>query len=505
MLRGTLSSLRNFFALRDPIKSVKTPSKKHPQSPEKRFVNAVVKVLQSIVRGIEDIFWQANEQVKIKLGEAKKFRNDAILKAIILFFIFHLSFFIASAQDTSFARATMDTLCSPYFAGRGYVDKGAEKASEYISADFKKYKLERFHGESGYFQKFDMSVNTFPDKLFFSVDRKELKPGQDYLVDPSSPGISRQPFKLYYVNDSFIQNFDKIKVRMAMQPFALVIDEAFLKDRKDKEDIKDKLSATNPGAYIYLHDKLIWDASQKVGAVPVLWAKKANFPAHAKGIILEIENEFFPKYPMRNVVGYVKGKKYPDSFFVFSAHYDHLGKMGADAYFPGANDNASGVAMLLDMMHYYSKPENQPDYSIAFIAFTGEEAGLVGSTHYTNDPLFPLNKISFLINLDLEANGQDGMMVINGAVFTHDYDRLDSLNNAHNYLKEIKKRGKAANSDHYPFYEKGIRCFYVFLMGEYPYYHDIYDTPEKPTLKGYLGAFHLLTDFVGELTTDTHR
>lgn len=414
-----------------------------------------------------------------------------------LLLVFHFSFFIAPAQDTSFARATMDTLCSPYFAGRGYVDKGAEKASDFISAEFKKNKLERLHGESGYFQKFEMAANTFPSKLYFAVDRKEWKPGQDYLIDPSSPGISRQPLRLYYVTDSFIEHFAQIKNRLAMQPFALVIDEGWLKKRKDDSTIRERLAGANPTAYIYLKDKLIWDAAQKVGPTPIIWVKKAGFPKYAKGVILEIENEFIPKNPMRNVIGYVKGKKYPDSFFVFSAHYDHLGRMGADAYFPGANDNASGVAMLLDLAHYYSQPENQPDYSIVFIAFTGEEAGLVGSTYYTKNPLFPLNKISFLINLDLEANGQDGMMVVNGAVFTHDYNRLDSLNKAHNYLKEIKKRGKAANSDHYPFFVNGVRCFYVYLLGEYPYYHDIYDTPEKPTLKGYLGAFHLLTDFVG--------
>jgi len=427
------------------------------------------------------------------------------LRTLLFLFTIHLSLFTASAQDTSFARATMDTLCSQYFAGRGYVDKGVDKASEYIAADFKKAKLERFHGESGFFQKFDMSVNTFPGNLYLSVDRKELKPGQDYLVDPSSPGISKQPLKLYIVNDSFLASFEKIKIRMAMQPFALVIDEGWLKAKKDTAGLHDKLAGTNPSVYIYIKDKLIWDASQNVGAKPVIWLKKDNFPKRPKGIILEIENTFIPKYPMRNVVGYVKGKKYPDSFFVFSAHYDHLGKMGDNAYFPGANDNASGVAMLLDMMHYYSKPENQPDYSIAFIAFTGEEAGLVGSTYFTKNPLLPLNKISFLINLDLEDNGQDGMMVVNGSVFTHEYDKLDSLNKANNYLKEIKKRGKAANSDHYPFFEKNVRCFYVYLLGEYPYYHDIYDTPEKPTLKGYLGAFHLLTDFVGDLANDHNQ
>ena len=87
--------------------------------------------------------------------------------------------------------------------------------------------------------------------------------------------------------------------------------------------------------------------------------------------------------------------------------------MGKDVYFPGANDNASGVAMLLNLANYYSKKENQPKCSIAFIAFAGEEAGLLGSKYFSEHPLIPLNKMKFLVNLDLLGTGDEGMMVVN--------------------------------------------------------------------------------------------
>jgi aminopeptidase YwaD len=70
------------------------------------------------------------------------------------------------------------------------------------------------------------------------------------------------------------------------------------------------------------------------------------------------------------------------------------------------------------------------------------------------------------------------------------------INDSAKYLKVINKRGKAANSDHYWFSENGVRAIFVYLLGEYPYYHDIYDTADKPTLAGYDGAFRLLRDFV---------
>ena len=169
--------------------------------------------------------------------------------------------------------------------------------------------------------------------------------------------------------------------------------------------------------------------------------------------------------------------------------------MGEATYFPGANDNASGIAMLLDLARYFAKPENKPRYSIGFIAFAGEEAGLVGSKYYTDHPIVPLTNISFLMNMDLMANGQDGMMVVNGKVFPQQYDKLVNINDSTHYLKAIEKRGKAANSDHYWFSEKGVRAFFFYLLGDYPYYHDIYDTPEKPTMAGYDGAFRIIRDF----------
>ena len=75
----------------------------------------------------------------------------------------------------------------------------------------------------------------------------------------------------------------------------------------------------------------------------------------------------------------IKGTLFPDSFFVFTAHYDHLGTMGASVIFPGAHDNASGVAFLLDLARHFSS--TPPPYSLIFLFLSGEEAGLKGSLY----------------------------------------------------------------------------------------------------------------------------
>jgi Zn-dependent M28 family amino/carboxypeptidase len=173
--------------------------------------------------------------------------------------------------------------------------------------------------------------------------------------------------------------------------------------------------------------------------------------------------------------------------------------MGTDAYFPGANDNASGTAMLLNLAKYYSKPENKPDYSIAFMSFSAEEVGLLGSKYYSENPLFPLKNIKFLINLDMVGTGSEGIKIVNSTVFKTEYDKLVKINEEKKYLKTISKRGEAANSDHYYFYKNGVRSFFIYTLGkEYKEYHNINDKPPLP-LTEYEDLFRLLRNFVKDL------
>jgi len=181
---------------------------------------------------------------------------------------------------------------------------------------------------------------------------------------------------------------------------------------------------------------------------------------------------------------------------VLTAHYDHLGKMGK-ALFPGANDNASGIAMMLDMATFFSK--NPCKYSIAFIAFAGEEAGLIGSKAYTDNPWseIPLSKMKFLVNLDLMGSGEKGMAVVNATIFPEYFNKLKLANETNHYLSGFKSRGKAANSDHYWFTERGVKGFFFYLMGDYNHYHDILDNRENLKLGPYYDkSFRLIRDFI---------
>jgi Zn-dependent M28 family amino/carboxypeptidase len=132
---------------------------------------------------------------------------------------------------------------------------------------------------------------------------------------------------------------------------------------------------------------------------------------------------------------------------------------------------------------------------MAFILFSGEEAGLLGSKYFTDNPLIPLSNIRFLVNLDLEGTGIDGITVVNATVYPKEFAMLKQINEKDKYMVKINSRGKAANSDHYLFTEKGVPAFYIYTLGGIQAYHDIYDVSATLPLNKYEDEFRLLVKF----------
>jgi Zn-dependent M28 family amino/carboxypeptidase len=148
----------------------------------------------------------------------------------------------------------------------------------------------------------------------------------------------------------------------------------------------------------------------------------------------------------------------------------------------------------LALAEYYAR--NKPKYSIAFIAFAAEEAGLVGSFHFTANPLIPLENILFVLNTDLAGTGDDGITVVNATAFEPLYQRMDSINRARNLLPQVVRRAQTANSDHYPFSLKGVPAFFIYTRGGIAAYHDVFDKPETLPLTKFKELFTLLCLFL---------
>jgi aminopeptidase YwaD len=379
---------------------------------------------------------------------------------IISFFIFNFTFYISLSQDSLYARLVIKKLTSKECFGRGYLNNGLDVAAKFISSELKRFKAEPLF-TTGYFQWFDFDVNTFPDKVNVKINGKLLKPGIDFIPAPESGSIKGK----YTLTKK-----DSITYLADNSPIPLAV------------SLKRKLTfgvATNSTSYCGI-ELLNNDQYKEI-----------------KTIDLNIQSKVLTKYINKNICAFIKGAQNNDTVIVFAAHYDHLGGLGKKTFFPGANDNASGVSMLLNLVKYYTV--NPPKYKTVFVFFAGEEAGLIGSKYFIDNNTLDLTKIKFLVNLDLLGTGDDGIMVVNATEFKAQFEKLKKVNDEQKLVKEIKQRGKARNSDHYWFSERGVPCFFIYTLGGIKAYHDVFDVEKTLPLTDYSDVFRLLTGFVKEL------
>jgi hypothetical protein len=404
----------------------------------------------------------------------------------------------APAQDMERVKATIATLSAPAMHGRGYVRSGDRIAAAYLAAQFRQMGLKSFN--NSYFQEFSFDINTFPRQLKLQVGKARLTPGKDFIVNPiSQKGAGNG--KVVYL-DTLIFTQEDARQRFLQSNFSrnvMVYESAYYGKLVDMPvEYLNKMHEAK--ALIELQkEKLTASLSGKQMSHPAFEMLKKDAPPAGAKIRFRLDAGLINNYTSQNVIGYIPGKAEPDLFIIVSAHYDHLGRMGKATYFPGANDNASGTAMLLEMAQYYSQPQHQPEYSMVFMAFGAEEAGLIGSTYYVQHPVFPLREIKFMINLDLVGTGDEGMTVVNGAALPREFDLLTRLNEQKGYLPKINKRTNAPNSDHYFFAVKGVKAIFIYTLGGIKAYHDIYDRAETLPLTKFKELFGLLTDFVEEL------
>ncbi|WP_448530431.1 M28 family metallopeptidase [Raineya sp.] len=417
------------------------------------------------------------------------------IKSFHTFFAFSLVFYFFTtwsfSQDLDRVRKNLQKLCSPEFNGRGYVKKGDSLASAWIAQEFEKIGLLNF--ENSYFQNFSTSINTFPKEIQCSLDGRKLVLGKDFIIGADSPSAFGKA-AVVLLDTLLFSDKDRRK-KFFEQDFrkkALVYPVRWSKKFAELSRTEmEKLEQAS--VWVSLHPKLTASVSVWQDKLPEIQILQSVWKPSCKQIKFHIRNKFIEKYNTSNVIGYLRGTTQPDSFLVFTAHYDHLGSMG-NIYFPGANDNASGVTMLLELAHYYK--QNPAKYSVAFIAFAAEEAGLIGSQFYTQNPLFPLTQIKVLLNLDLVGTGDEGITIVNGAIFEKDFQLFEKINESQKLLPKVAKRGKAANSDHYFFSEKGVKAFFIYTMGGIKAYHDIDDKPETLPLTKYKELFRLITEYI---------
>jgi aminopeptidase YwaD len=421
-----------------------------------------------------------------------------VLKIITIFSF--LLFFLtqAVAQEMQYTYDIIGKLTSKEFAGRGYVNGGHLKAAQYIENQYRSLKLKP--GPSGYFQNFNVVVNTFGGSMDLAFNGCETKPGKDFILMPYSGG-GKGTFQPFIVKSKNLKTKEGLEefINKDLTEKVLVIEQGKADKIKDDENVlkyllKEKL--ISPKAIILVtHEKLTASYSDFQINIPFVIFKAQEFPTIVKSVKFNIDAKV-KNVVSQNVIGHIPGILHPDTFIVVSAHYDHLGTLGKDVYFPGANDNASGVSMMLQLAKYFDTHADPRNYTIVFIAFGGEELGLKGSEHYVYSPIYPLAQTKFVLNLDIVGTGDNGIKVVNGNEYPKEFNQLKALNEKGGYLSGVFSRGKARNSDHYYFTENGVKAFFIYTLGGSPAYHDIQDNVKNLTLYEYKNVFSLLRDFL---------
>src|SRR5271157_2407295 len=187
---------------------------------------------------------------------------------------------------------------------------------------------------------------------------------------------------------------------------------------------------------------------------------------------------------VNNVLAYLPGKT--DEYVILGAHYDHLGRGNFDSLapsqigqiHPGADDNASGTAGLLELARLLAPLKGQLQRGILFASFAGEELGLLGSAEWVKEPTKPLDKAVAMLNMDMIGRIRDGKVYIGGVGTGSTFKSILEQAHGDSQLKFEYSQGGYASSDHTSFVTKKIPVLF-FFSGLHSDYHKPSDTWEK--------------------------
>lgn len=218
--------------------------------------------------------------------------------------------------------------------------------------------------------------------------------------------------------------------------------------------------------------------------------------------------------PAYNVIGMLEGSDplLKKEVIIVGAHYDHLGRGGegsgslaprsGDIHY-GADDNASGTAGVLELARFFSKQKPRPRRTIVFMAFGGEEEGLLGSNYYVNHPLLPLANTVAMINMDMIGRMKDSKLVVGGVGTAKEWRDIMAADTEKAFQLTLNEDGFGP-SDHSSFYAKQIPVLF-FWTGTHTDYHKPSDTFEKINYEDEARILALVARIVNQLDTADKR
>lgn len=436
---------------------------------------------------------------------------------------------------------TVSELCRPEYDGRLSGTEGYNEAAAFMAEEFRKCGLVPLAGES-YYQNLTVETNEISScKVSLSNGiEKELTAGTDFVCRGFSGaanikseivfcgyGISRPDLnfdeyidtdvngKIVLVfkqnpnwkidNESWGEYLTRHKAKMAADRGAKGIIFVSVPDSWGPKPIGSvmggKVEHDPDFPQIHITQELAneilksagYDLTQIVGKI-----EKERKPISLKSTVLaeiSIEARYNPAAKTMNILGYIEGSDLKEECIVVGAHLDHVGRQSAELYFPGANDNASGSAAVLEIAKAFKENGIVPKRSILFALFTSEEHGLDGATFCAQN--LPVDSVVVMLNFDCIAHG-DSIKVGGGESFPDLWQIVALLDKDHTNLM-TKDTWRGGGADATPFFEQGIPTLYFVTTNSYTHLHLPSDKPEtlnpdlfeKITRLGFLSTLSL--------------
>ncbi len=396
------------------------------------------------------------------------------MKRILILMIILITFAFANEHEN--LQKDIKFLSSEVCFGRSISRDGIFHAEDYIINELVEA------GIDVQLQPVNYRLNLVLTTPLCVINGDTLRPGYDFIPYPFCPPVNKE-----FSNEE-IELFDrnaleKIKDSLSLGSVSQV--RRYLMKKSKKKDSGSLL--------LFAEERPIISRQSNQYAHPAYQVCESLIPDTIYSVYV-MNEVIFKKTRTNNVIAVIEGITMPDSVICISAHYDHMGGLG-DVYYPGANDNASGVAVLLALARYYA--ETPPPMTLVFCFFTGEEQGLKGSWKYTRNPILPLKKVMMALNLDMVGSGLGGYGLVGGNDWPSDVSIFEEIREAHE-MGQLKLRSNSPNSDHFPFTVKGVKAIFFYAFGgEQPYHHpdDIPETLDWETIEN---TVLLMKDYIKE-------
>jgi hypothetical protein len=418
-------------------------------------------------------------------------------------------------------------LSSPEFNGRLAGSEGYNGAAQYVAEHFKNIGLENMEYPN-YFQKFDIEYNVIHDLQFAKInahgEKKKYTAGTDFicrgfsgsgdLTAPvafcgygiSEPEMGYDDYQHIDVQDKVVMLFKydprwkingerigynslRKKAQVAKDHGAKgIIFISFPNDKNPQKPIGSVMHGEGiqlvdfPQVHIASHvaTELTNNTEKNLQEVQTfIDQNRKPYSFHLNtGVHIMVDAEYEEKKKTMNVVGLIEGndEKLKEEYLVIGAHLDHVGNQGGKVLFPGANDNASGVASVIHVAKALSEKKTALKRSVIFVAFSSEEQGLQGANYFVKHSPVPTDKIAAMMNMDCVAHG-DSIVVGGGKSSPNLYEiarKMDSLDAS----LVINRTWRGGGADATPFFENGIPTLYFATKNSYTHLHLPTDTPE---------------------------